>query len=429
MNSISRRHFIVASAGSAAAAATATLSGCAGMLRGANPRVVVVGGGYGGATCARYLRMWSNDRVDVTLVERNDRFVSCPLSNLVLGGSRTMSDITMRYDNLQRHHGVTMVRGEVVAIDPAKREVRLAGGARLAYDRLVVAPGIDMQYESIPGLNNDAAQSRVLHAWKAGEQTVALRRQLEEMPDGGVFAIHIPKAPYRCPPGPYERACQVAFYFRERKPRSKVLILDANEDVQSKKGLFMAAWNGPYKGLIEYKPNSTLLDVDIAASTAKLEFENVKYAVLNVIPPQRAGAIARELGMANANNRFCQVDFRTFESTVQPNIHVLGDAIQAAPAMPKSGHMANQHGKVAAGAIIALLAGQSPIEEPVVANTCYSFIDDKTVVHVASVHRYVADKKTMEPVAGAGGLSPAPSEVEAQYAFAWARNIWNDMLG
>ena len=429
MTSISRRNFIVASAGSAAAAATATLAGCAGVLRGANPRVVVVGGGYGGATCARYLRMWSNDRIDVTLIERNDRFVSCPLSNLVLGGSKTIADITMSYDNLRRQHGVTLMRGEVVGIDPAKREVRLSNGASLPYDRLVVAPGVDMQYDSIPALNNDAAQGRVLHAWKAGEQTVALRRQLEEMPDGGVFVLHIPKSPYRCPPGPYECACQVALYFRERKPKSKVLILDANEDVQSKKALFMAAWNGPYKGLIEYKPNSTLLDVDLATSTVKLEFDDVKYSVLNVIPPQRAGAIAREIGMANANNRFCQVDFRTFESTAQANIHVLGDAIQPAPAMPKSGHMANQHAKVAAGAIIAMLAGQSPVDEPVVANACYSFIDDRTVVHVASVHRYVADKKTMEPVMGAGGLSPAPSEVEAQYAFAWARNIWNDMLG
>ena len=255
-----------------------------------------------------------------------------------------------------------------------------------------------------------------------------LRRQLEEMPDGGVFIMHIPKAPYRCPPGPYERACQIALYFRNRKPRSKVLILDANEDVQSKKALFMAAWNGPYKGLIEYKPNSTLLDVDVAASTVKLEFDDVKYSVLNVIPPQRAGTIAREIGMANANSKFCQVDFRTFESTVQPYIHVLGDAIQPAPAMPKSGHMANQHGKVAAGAIIAMLTGGAVVQTPVIANTCYSFIDDKTVVHVSSVHRYNAEKKTMEAVPGSGGLSPAPSEVEAQYAFAWARNMWNDML-
>ena len=258
--------------------------------------------------------------------------------------------------------------------------------------------------------------------------THALRRQLEDMDDGGVFVIHIPRVPYRCPPGPYERACQAAWYFRNRKPKSKVLILDANEDVQSKKGLFTAAWNSDYKGLVEYRPNSTLLDVDLATLTAKLEFEDVKASVLNVIPPQRAGAIARELGMANANNRWCQVDFRTFESTAHPDIHVLGDAIQPAPAMPKSGHMANQHAKVAANAIVCMLANVPYPQEPVIANACYSFLDDKNVVHVSSVHRYDAAKKTMEPVPGAGGLSPGPSEVEGQYAFAWARNIWSDML-
>ena len=411
-----------------ALAATGTLAACAGMSTGPGGRVVVIGGGFGGATCAKYIRKWSNNTISVTLVERNEKFISCPLSNLVLGGSKEVSDLTAGYGNLVARHGITLLRDEAVAIDPQKRTVKLGSGVELAYDRLVVAPGIDFVYDAIPGLNNAAAQARVLHAWKAGEQTVALRRQLEDMPDGGVFVMHIPKAPYRCPPGPYERACQVAWYFKNRKPRSKVLILDANEDVQSKKGLFMAAWNGQYKGLVEYRPNSTLLDVNVAAMTAKLEFDEVKYGVLNVIPPQRAGAIAREAGMANANNRFCQVDFRNFESTAQPGIHLLGDAIQPAPAMPKSGHMANQHGKVAANAIVAMLTNRSYTQEPVVANTCYSFIDDKNVVHVASVHRYSAEKKTMEAVAGSGGLSAGPSEIEGQYAFAWARNVWADML-
>ena len=409
-------------------AATGALAGCAGISGRSGPRVVVIGGGYGGATCAKYLRKWSDNTLAVTLVERNDRFISCPLSNLVIGGSKALSDLTLSYENLSRRHGVNVLRDDAIAIDPQKKTVKLASGTELGYERLVLSPGIDFIYDAFPALNNAAAQARIVHAWKAGEQTLALRRQLEAMPDGGVFVMHIPKAPYRCPPGPYERACQVAFYFKNRKPKSKVLILDANEDVQSKKGLFMAAWNGTYKGLIEYKPNSSLLDVDLAGATAKLEFDNIKYDVLNVIPPQRAGAIAREIGMANANNRFCQVDFRNFESTAQPGIHVLGDAIQPGPAMPKSGHMANQHGKVAANAIVSLLAGQPYTQEPVIANTCYSFIDDKTVVHVASVHRYVADKKTMEAVQGSGGLSPGPTEIEGQYAFAWARNIWADML-
>ena len=426
---ITRREFLKTGGAVAATTAAGAIGGCASLGVGAGGRVVVVGGGYGGATCAKYIRKWSDGRIEVTLVERGDKFVSCPLSNLVIGGSKEVSDLTVGYEVLASRYGVKVLRDDAQSIDPQKRSVRLASGSELPYDKLVLSPGVDFNYESVPGLDNAAAQARVLHAWKAGEQTVALRRQLEDMRDGGVFVIHVPKVPYRCPPGPYERACQVAWYLKDRKPKSKVLILDANEDVQSKKGLFMAAWNGPYKGLIEYRPNSNLLDVDLATLTAKLEFEDVKADVLNVIPPQRAGAIAREAAMANANNRFCQVDFRTFESTAQPNIHVLGDAIQPAPAMPKSGHMANQHGKVAANAIVCMLTGQPILQEPVIANTCYSFIDDKNVVHVSSVHRYIAEKKTMEPVPGSGGLSTSPNEIEGQYAFAWARNIWSDMLG
>jgi hypothetical protein len=221
----------------------------------------------------------------------------------------------------------------------------------------------------------------------------------------------------------------VAWYFSNQKKRSKVLILDANEDVQSKKGLFMAAWNGKYKGIVEYRPNSELADVDVGTNTAKLMFDNVKADVLNVVPPQHAGAIARQLGMNNANNRWCQVDFLTFESTAQKGIHVLGDAIQVAPAMPKSGHMANQHGKVCAGAVVALLLGREVFAEPAYNNTCYSFIDDQSAVHVASVHRYDAAQRTMVAVQGSGGLSSGPSEIEGGLATAWAKSIWADTLG
>jgi sulfide dehydrogenase [flavocytochrome c] flavoprotein subunit len=417
-----RREFL--KAGSATLAATAL--GCAGVPAG-GPKVVVVGGGYGGATAAKYVRMWSERKIDVTLVERGSEFVSCPLSNLVIGGSRQIADITVAYDGLDQW-GVRRLRDDAMAIDPVARTIKFAGGTTLVYDRLILSPGVDFIWSEIPSLDNVEAQARVLHAWKAGPQTVALRRQLEAMPDGGLFAIHIPRAPYRCPPAPYERACQVAFYFQNRKPKSKVLILDANEEVQSKKNLFIAAWDGRYKGYVEYRPNSTLVDVDAATLTAKLDFESVKADVLNVIPPQYAGAIARQLGMANANGRFCQVDFLTYESTVQRNIHILGDAIQVAPLMPKSGHMANQHGKVCASAVVALLTGQEVNAAPIIANTCYSYIDDKEVVHVTSVHAYDREKKTMLVVPGSGGLSPAPSAQEGVYAEGWARNIWADML-
>jgi NADPH-dependent 2,4-dienoyl-CoA reductase/sulfur reductase-like enzyme len=404
-------------------------AGCASTGLQSGPKVVVVGGGYGGATAAKYVRMWSDQQINVTLVEPNAAFVSCPISNLVLGGSKTMADITSSYDNLSKRHGVTVVRDMVTSIDPDKRTVRLAGGGELPYDRLILSPGVDFMMEGLPGMAKAGAQDQVLHAWKAGPQTVALRRQLEAMPDGGVYALTIPLAPYRCPPGPYERACQVAHYFSKAKPRSKVLVLDANDDVTSKGPLFKKAWAERYKGIVEYRPKHVLTDVDVAASTLKFEFnDDLKANVLNVVPPMRAGDIAVKTGLATANKRWCEIDFLTHESKAAKNIHVIGDSIQVAPAMPKSGHMANQHGKTCAAAVVALLTGKQPNTMPIYNNTCYSFVSDEDVVHVASVHRYDAAQKTMLTVPGSGGVSSAANELEGRYALAWARNIWADTL-
>jgi NADPH-dependent 2,4-dienoyl-CoA reductase/sulfur reductase-like enzyme len=411
------------------AAAASMLPGCASMGSAARGKVVVVGGGYGGATAAKYIRMWSDGAIEVTLVEPEASFISCPLSNLVLGGSKSLADITMSYDGLVRKHGVKLLRDTATGIDADKRTVKLASGQELGYDRLVLSPGIDILWDKVPSLRSADAQTKILHAWKAGPQTVALRNQLAAMPDGGVFAISIPVAPYRCPPGPYERACQVAWYFKRAKPRSKVLILDGNGDVTSKGALFKKAWAEEYKGIVEYRPNFVLTDVDVATKTAKFDVQdNVKADVLNVVPPQSASAIARSAGVVTSNDRWCDVDFLTFESTKVKNIHVLGDAIQIATGMPKSGHMANQHAKVCAAAVVALLAGEAPNPAPVLNNTCYSFITDKDVVHVCSVHQYDKDKKTVLPVQGAGGVSAAMSEVEGRYAFNWAKNIWADAL-
>jgi NADPH-dependent 2,4-dienoyl-CoA reductase/sulfur reductase-like enzyme len=423
-----RRQFVQGLGAGAALASASLVAGCAtGTARG--PKVVVVGGGYGGATAAKYLRLWSDASVDVTLVEPNSAFVSCPISNLVLGGSMTLADITTPYEQLARRHGVKVLRDRVSAIDTDRRVVRLEGGGELPYDRVIVSPGVDFMWETLPGMNRPGAQDKVLHSWKAGVQTAALRRQLEAMPDGGVFAMSIPLAPYRCPPGPYERACQVAHYFSKAKPRSKVLILDANDDVASKGPLFKKAWADRYRGIVEYRPKHSLADVDAAARTLKFEFnDDVKATVLNVIPTMRAGDIAVKTGLATANRRWCEVDFLTFESKAVKNVHVLGDAIQIAPAMPKSAHMANQHGKTCAAAVIALLTGKAVNPLPIYNNTCYSFVSDQDVVHVASVHRYDAAQKTMVPVAGAGGVSTAASELEGRYAMAWARNIWADTL-
>jgi sulfite dehydrogenase len=419
-----RRDFLKAGA---AAGAMASLYGCAGGGK-ASGHVVVVGGGYGGATTAKYLRMWSEGGVQVTLIERNPTFISCPISNLVIGGTKTMEDITVSYDGLKNKWGVRVIQDDVVAVDAAKRTISLKAGGTMTYDRLVLSPGVDFMWDQIPGLNTPEAQAKILHAWKAGPQTVALRKQLEDMKNGGTYAIAIPKAPYRCPPGPYERACLVADYFKKNKPKSKVVILDANEDVMSKKGLFTKAWSDLYKDILEYRPNSEVKDVDVANNTAILEFDKFKADVLNVIPPHRAGDIAAKSGLKLINNRWVDINWLSMEVNGTAGVHVIGDAIFPAPTMPKSGHMANQHGKLAAAAILNMLAGEEPSQTPVVMNTCYSFVDTKQAIHVASVHQYDAVTKVVQPVKGAGGVSVARSELEGKVALGWAKNIWADML-
>jgi sulfide dehydrogenase [flavocytochrome c] flavoprotein chain len=424
-----RRQFVQTLAAGSAIGSLGMVTGCASIGGGSGPHVVIVGGGYGGATAAKYTRMFSDGKVRVTLIEPNANFISCPISNLVIGGIKDMDYITTSYDNLQKRHGVKLVTDMVNVIDPDKRLVKLASGGEIAYDRLIVSPGIDFMWESLPGMASAEAKAKVLHAWKAGDQTAALRKQLEAMPDGGVYALSIPRAPYRCPPGPYERACLVANYFKQAKPKSKIVLFDANDDIQSKKGLFTKAWDEHYKGMIDYRPKHTVSDVDARTNTLKFEFnEDFKADVLNVVPNMRAGDIAVKTGMATANNRWCEVDFLTFESKAIKNVHVLGDSIQIAPAMPKSGHMANQHGKTCAAAVVSLLMGQEPPQLPIYANTCYSFVNTTDVVHVASVHRYDPEGKTMRTVPGSGGVSTSATAIEGAYALGWAQNIWADML-
>ena len=414
-----------------AGGAVAALGGCA--TSGGTPssaKVLVVGGGYGGATAAKYIRLLSDYSLDVVLVEPNPAFVSCPISNLVVGGVRQLPDITTSYDALRSRHGVTIVRDTVSSIDVARKTARLAGGPEIRYDKLVLSPGVELMFESIQGLRQAHADGQILQAWKANEETVALFKQIEAMRDGGVYAITIPEAPYRCPPGPYERASVVASYLKKAKPKSKVLVLDANPDVTSKAGLFKKAWSELYGGMLEYRGQHKAVAVDARARTVKFEVQDdVKADVLNVLPTMRAGSLAVQTGLANANARWCHVDWQTFESTAAKDIHVLGDSIQLAAGMPKSGHMANSHAKVAAAAIVAQLKGLEIVQKPMLTNTCYSFVSDAEVIHVASVHEYVAAEKTFKPVAGSGGVSAARSELEARYAMAWARNIWADSLG
>ncbi len=411
--------------------ALSAIAGCATTGRApASAKVVVVGGGFGGATAAKYVRMWSGYTIDVVLIEPARAFVSCPMSNLVVMGSRSLADITTTYDALRTRHGVTVVHDSVTAIDVAGKSVRLADGDTIRYDKLVVSPGADLVFDAVEGLAAARDQGRIVQAWKAGAETETLRRQLESMRDGGTFAITIPEAPYRCPPGPYERASVVAAYLKANKPRSKVLVLDANPDVTSKPALFKKAWADLYPGMVEYRPQYKATAVDARDMTVRFEVaDDVKADVLNVLPPMRAGNVLTRAGLVDANGRWVSVDFRTFASTVARDVHVLGDSILAAPAMPKSGHMANGHAKVAAAAIVAELGGGEPDARPMLTNTCYSYVSATEAIHVASVHAYVAAEKTFRAVPESGGVSAARSELEAGYARAWARNIWADSLG
>jgi sulfite dehydrogenase len=423
MRRIERRDFLKLAGASAALASVAGLPGCATTL--AKARVVVVGGGFGGATAAKYLRLW-DPAIEVVLVERANIFTSCPISNLVLAGFSTMDDLRHGYDGLSRH-GVQVVNDEVTAIDAAKKFVRLERGGDLSYDRLVVSPGIDFDFGQIEGYETAMKAGRVLHAWRAGAQTVELRRQLAQMRDGGVYVISIPLAPYRCGPGPYERASVVAAYFKQAKPRAKVLVLDANPDITSKAGLFRSAWKDLYSGIVEYRGNARAVGVDAATMTVKLEVEDVKGDVLNVVPPQRAGDIAQKAGLITTNNRWCDVDWRTMESKAAAGIHVLGDATLSAPAMPKSASMANNHARIAAAAIVEIVNGRAPSPLQII-NTCYSFVSQKEAIHVSSVHAWDEKDRTLKAVAGSGGVSAARSEAEGTYAWNWARTIWADSL-
>lgn len=392
------------------------------------PQVVFVGGGFGGATAARYIKRLA-PRVQITLIEPNAEFIMCPMSNRVIYGGLGLKDISRPYARFVDRNGLKWVRAMADDIDLAKREVR-AGGNRIAYDRLIIAPGVDYDYAGIEGLQTAQQQSRAPHAWKAGEQTLQLRQMLQAMPDNGVVAMHIPKVPYRCPPGPYERASLLAYYLQTRKPKGKLVVFDANPEIQAKKGLFEAVWKNKYPGLIEYIPNADLKGVDTATGTLEFDVQGkVRADVINVIPPQRAGNIARKADLANVAERWCGVDFLSYESTAVQGVHVLGDSIAGSPGMPKSAHMANQQAKVCAGAVAAQVLGVPVPDNPIIANTCYSFVSHNEVIHVAAVYRYDRDKKIMVPAPGAGGVSPSPTTTEGIYAMSWATNIMNDTLG
>jgi len=426
-----RRDFLKASAGAAGAATLASVSGCATYYSGnAAPKVVVIGAGFGGATFARYLKTWY-PKADVTIIEPNAKFVSCPTSNEVLAGHASMDDITRPYDGVKKIVNA-FVQDYVTGINTTAKTVTTKGGKTIAYDRLVLAGGVELLFDTVKGYDAEA-QKVVKHAWKASaEQTGALRAQLEAMPDGGVFVMSVPMAPYRCPPGPYERASMVASYFKKAKPKSKIIVLDGNPDIASKKGLFLAAWKKHYgygtdNSMIDYRANNMPKSVNVATMTVGTEFDDVKGDVLNVVPPMRAAEICGLAGVRTGNNgNWCPVNYITFESTVVKDVHILGDS--ALTNFPKSGSVANNTGKMCAYAMSEMFSGREPDGAPVVTNTCYSGTGMGTAFHVATVFRWDPEKKSLVPPKGANGVSKEESELEYAYMMSWKENVLNDTL-
>jgi sulfide dehydrogenase [flavocytochrome c] flavoprotein chain len=423
---IDRRDFLKFSA----AGFATTLAGLAvprtalAKAKGGKPKVVIVGAGFGGATCAKYLRIWDRN-VDVTLIEANDKFYSCPLSNWVVGGMLTMKDLTKSYDGLKKR-GVKMVHDRVVGVDTDKRIVATQRGNKIPYDHLVLAPGVDLMTDLIEGYAEAEAAGKVTHAWKAGTQTELLRRQLEAMPDGGVFVISSPARPQRCVSGPYERASLAAHYFKQAKPKSKIILLDADVDIISKGPMYRKAWQAMYPGMIDYRPNNRAVKVDHKTMTLSTEFEDVQGDVINIIPRGRAGEVCAMAGVrADTAGIWCPVNGVTYESPKVPFVHILGDSV--ATNMPKSAHVSNNQGKICAGALVEIFNGREPDPYPVIGSTSYSATSDHTSGPIAVVMRYDPDKEAYIRQPG-GGAAEDSDELNFEYMKSWAENIWADTL-
>ncbi|MEE9357441.1 NAD(P)/FAD-dependent oxidoreductase [Candidatus Vondammii sp. HM_W22] len=427
---ITRRGFI-----QAAGAATAVgMAGVPYIALGASKKVVIVGGGTAGATAAKYIRI-ADPSVDVTLIEANSHYYTCYMSNEVLSGGRSLDSIKFGYTGLGKH-GVKVVNAKVTGIDAKARVVKTSSGGSYGYDRCIVAPGIDFNWDTIEGYDAGVAE-KIPHAYKAGPQTALLRKQLEAMKDGGTVIIAPPPNPFRCPPGPYERASQIAMYLKQHKPKSKVLIFDPKPKF-SKMGLFTGAWERMYgygtnNAMIEWhgqQEEAGVVKVDAAAKTVTTAFDDdIKGDVINVIPPQKAGAIAFATGLTN-DSGWCPIDLGTFESTIHANIHVIGDA-SIAKGMPKSGYAGNSQAKVCAAAVVALLNGQEP-GTPSYANTCYSIAGKDYGFSVAAVYRLAEDRSKITKVSGGLTSGDASADVfkkEVAYAHSWFNNITNDIFG
>ena len=429
MDTLDRRNFIkYLGATSALSALSYNPLGFALSSSKTKAKIVIIGGGFGGATCAKYLLKF-DPSLQVTLIESSDKFVTCPFSNTVIGGMHKIDFITHSYDKRVKQ-GVNVIHDTATGIDFDARKVKLSKHKAVEYDRLVVSPGIDFQWGAIEGYD-EAASEIMPHAWKAGEQTVLLRKQLEAMKDGGVVIIASPANPFRCPPGPYERASLIAHYLKTHKPKSKIVILDSKEKF-SKQPLFQDAWEELYPDMIEWHPGSqggTVTRVDPGKMMVYAGDDEHKGDVINIIPPQKAGNLAKHAGLIN-DKGWCPVDQSTFASSLKKNVYVIGDA-SIAGKMPKSGYAANSQAKVCAASLVSELQGLDP-SSPSWVNTCYSLVAPDYGISVAAVYRY--SDKGIVGVKGAGGVSPrsAPDsfrQKEAIYAESWYKSISSDIFG
>ena len=384
-------------------------------------RVVVVGGGFAGTIAAKTLRM-GDPRLEVVLINSATTYTACPVSNLVLSGTRSIEQNRIGYGTLAASHGIVFMQEQVASIDPVKKTITGVTGT-LAYDRLVLAPGIDFRHDAIAGYDAVTTPQKLPHAWMGGEQTLLLRKQLEALPDGGVFVLTIPPAPFRAPAGPYERICMVAAYFKRAKPNARIIALDANPDIVMKGALFRRAWENRYPGMIDYRPAQPLLKVDVEARTVHVSGGAVYGDVVNIVPPQMAGHLARQAGLVDPGQHWCPVNPTTFESTRVPDIHVIGDACQSDP-MPKTGFSANAQAKVCALNLVATLNGKKLID-PSSANVTYSWVSDAEAISSVAVYR-VRDRR-IETVPESGGDSADLSETEAIMGIGWMSNILKEM--
>jgi len=430
MSDINRREFIRLATGTTLAGGAL---GFPGLLLAASRKVVVVGGGVGGCTVAEYMRKL-DPLADVTLIETKKAYTSCFMSNEVLSGERSLESLTFDYEGLRRH-GVKIVIDRVSAIDPSKKLVSTAGGDQFGYDACVVSPGVDFKWDAIEGYDEKVAET-IPHAWFAGPQTLTLRKQIESMPEGGKVIIVAPPNPFKCPPGPYERAAQIAMYCKHHKPRAKIIILDP-KDRFSKQGLFKQGWSklygfGTENSMIEWigaAGGGTVEELDPSTRTLQAEVEEFQADVINIIPPQKAGKVAFASDLVDGD--WCPVNKLTFESSRHQHVYVLGDASSAAK-MPKSAYAANSQAKVAAAAIVARFSGLEP-SEPTFVNTCYSILGEEHGISVAAVYSLNKETNTIESIKGSGGLSPMDASPEQRkrevsYAHSWFKNLINDMM-